>query len=50
MGEAEQILKAAGFKVNVNSLHVPILNRVFAQSPGGGSQVPEGSTITITAV
>jgi beta-lactam-binding protein with PASTA domain len=50
IGEAEQILKAAGFKVNVNSLHVPILNRVFAQSPGGGSQAPEGSTITITAV
>ena len=50
VGEAEQILKAAGFKVDVNKPPILLLNRVLTQSPGGGSQAPEGSTISITAV
>lgn len=47
--QAVKILKAAGFKVKVQSLPHPTLDRVFSQSPLGGT-APYGSTVTITVV
>ncbi|MDP3972723.1 MAG: PASTA domain-containing protein, partial [Candidatus Nanopelagicales bacterium] len=49
--EAKAKLQAAGFHVVVrNQLPVVMFNRVYSQYPGGGSQAPRGSTITINIV
>jgi eukaryotic-like serine/threonine-protein kinase len=45
---AVRMLQAAGFKVSVNSVPNPTLDRVISQS--GGATAPEGSTIVITIV
>jgi beta-lactam-binding protein with PASTA domain/predicted Ser/Thr protein kinase len=45
---AVRMLEAAGFKVSVNSVPNPTLDRVIAQS--GGATAPRGSTIVITIV
>jgi eukaryotic-like serine/threonine-protein kinase len=47
---AIKILRAAGFKVSVNSAPHPTLDRVIDQSTPGGSTAPYGSTIVITIV
>ena len=45
---AVRMLQAAGFKVSVNSVPNPTLDRVISQS--GGATAPLGSTIVITIV
>ena len=50
VAEATAALEAAGFRVKVNKPPIVILDRVLTQSPGGGTQAPKGSTITITAI
>ena len=47
---ATAILEAAGFQVKVENLFGGIFGTVRFQSPEAGQQVPEGSTITISAV
>jgi serine/threonine-protein kinase len=49
-GEAKQILEGAGFAVERRDLIGSFLNRVYAQSPGGGSMQPKGTVITLTIV
>jgi serine/threonine-protein kinase len=49
-GEAKQILEAAGFKVERRDLIGSFLNRVYAQSPAGGSMQPRDTVITLTIV
>ena len=49
--KAKEALTAAGFKVEVKSLPNPIsFGMVSYSDPGGGSQAPQGSTITIYLV
>ncbi len=44
-------LQAAGLDVQTtNRLPVVILDKVYSQTPGGGTSVPRGSTITLTLV
>ncbi len=43
-------LEAAGFKVSVESILGGIFGTVRLQSPAGGTQAPQGSTITLTTV
>ena len=50
VADATAALEAAGFRVKVNKPPIVILDRVLTQSPGGGTQAPKGSTITITAI
>jgi serine/threonine-protein kinase len=45
--QARQTLQDAGFKVRVRSLPI---GTVFLQSPGGGSQRKQGSTVTIYGI
>ncbi|GAB2595407.1 Stk1 family PASTA domain-containing Ser/Thr kinase [Streptomyces capparidis] len=48
-GEAREILEEAGFEVDVfDALPVFGDNKVWRQSPGGGSQKPKGTTIDLT--
>jgi serine/threonine-protein kinase len=48
-GEAREILQEAGFEVDVfDALPVFGDNKVWRQSPGGGSQKPKGTTIDLT--
>ncbi|WP_106296631.1 Stk1 family PASTA domain-containing Ser/Thr kinase [Knoellia remsis] len=51
VGEATQILEAAGFKVAVRQA-IPGLNfgTVQAMDPAAGTQLPKGSTVTLTTV
>jgi beta-lactam-binding protein with PASTA domain/predicted Ser/Thr protein kinase len=48
--QAIKILQAAGFKVQVQSVPHPTLDRVIDESPQGGSPAPYGSTVVITIV
>ena len=50
VSQAIKILKQAGFKVKVQSLPNPTLDRVFSQSPNAGSSAPYGSTVVISVV
>jgi serine/threonine-protein kinase len=45
VGEAQQILAAAGFAVSVNQIPGPGIVR--SQSPGAGDKAPRGSTVTL---
>jgi len=45
--DARQKLSDAGFRVKVRSLRI---GNVIAQSPGGGSQREQGSTVTIYGI
>ena len=45
---AVRMLQAAGFKVSINSVPHPTLDRVISQS--GGATAPRGSTIVITII
>lgn len=47
---AKAILEAAGFEVKVENLFGGIFGTVRFQDPGPSEKVPEGSTITISAV
>lgn len=52
-GEAASELKKLGFKVNevvTNGIGFPVLNRIVATSPGGGTVQPYGSTVTLDVV
>nr|WSX74068.1 Stk1 family PASTA domain-containing Ser/Thr kinase [Streptomyces sp. NBC_00899]WSX79867.1 Stk1 family PASTA domain-containing Ser/Thr kinase [Streptomyces sp. NBC_00899] len=44
-GEAEQILKDAGFDVRV--INIFFGDTVFSESPDGGNQAPKGATVTL---
>ncbi|MET9360992.1 Stk1 family PASTA domain-containing Ser/Thr kinase [Streptomyces sp. NPDC006632] len=46
--DAQKALEAAGFKVKVDRSFPFLSDEVSGQSVAGGSQAPEGSTITIT--
>jgi serine/threonine-protein kinase len=48
--EAQRILEAAGFRVQVERLFGGIFGTVRFQEPGAGTQAPKGSTVTIQAV
>ncbi|MDQ6873536.1 MAG: Stk1 family PASTA domain-containing Ser/Thr kinase [Actinomycetota bacterium] len=45
IGDAKQMLQAAGFKVQVITFFFG--DTVFSQSPGGGHKAPKGSTVRI---
>ena len=46
--EAKRLLGEAGFQVQVNKVMGAPLNTVRSQDPGGNSQLPKGSVVTIT--
>lgn len=51
MEEAKQKLTDLGFQVNVQKQLLGIApNRVYSQSPGGGTKLKNGSTVTLTYV
>lgn len=51
MGEAKQKLTDLGFQVQVKKQLLGIApNRVYSQSPGGGTKLKNGSTVTLTYV
>jgi beta-lactam-binding protein with PASTA domain len=50
-GEAEQILRDAGFEVEFNyPLGAALIDRVVGQSDDPGTMLPRGSTITLQIV
>lgn len=50
-GEATAALEKAGFAVAVERTDLYVgLDRVVRQSPGGGKEIPKGSTVTISVV
>ncbi|MFM9133860.1 MAG: Stk1 family PASTA domain-containing Ser/Thr kinase [bacterium] len=48
--DAVIVLENAGFVVAVNEPPVTPLNEVVLQDPGGGTELPYGSTVTITVI
>ena len=48
--QAEQVLTAAGFKVEVRQVMGGFFGTVREQAPGGGSKAPKGSTVVIFVV
>lgn len=49
-GEATQLLKDAGFQVQVEKLFGGVFGTVRAIDPGAGTMLPKGSTVTIRIV
>jgi eukaryotic-like serine/threonine-protein kinase len=49
-GDAQATLEAAGFTVARHDMLGSFLNRVYSQSPGGGSMQRRGTLITLTIV
>ncbi len=50
VGEARQVLEAAGFDVQVKEVLGGYFGTVRSQDPRGGTTAPKGSTITLTVV
>ena len=51
MGQAKKKLTDLGFQVQVQKQLLGIApNRVYSQSPGGGTKLKRGSTVTLTYV
>ena len=50
IGEATRLLRAQGFTVEVQKAFGGFFGTVRFQTPGGGSRVKPGSTITLTVV
>ena len=51
MSEAKQKLESLGFQVKIRKELLGISpNRVYSQSPSGGTKLKSGSTVTLTYV
>lgn len=50
VGEATNILQGAGFKVSINKVFGGVFGIVRSTTPGAGSQLQPGSTITVTVL
>ena len=48
--EAVAALRKLGLKVKVIAGQATPLNRVYSQNPAAGTEVPKGSTVTISVI